>query len=98
MSKRLLLFLLLLIGPNVASAQEPPCTLYKVSTSMLHISTEAGGRTYFDIMEDGEITCITRQQRIDGSDGGYISHKLKSTGPVVVKGWAASSPASSKPW
>ncbi|MDH3579726.1 MAG: hypothetical protein OEM91_03780 [Hyphomicrobiales bacterium] len=70
-------------------AAEPACTYYKVNTSLLNISKEAGSGIYIDVLEDGEIACITRQQKSDGRDWGFIAHKLqKPDGTAPVNGWS----------
>jgi len=70
-------------------AAEPVCSFYKVNSSQLNISKEAGGGIYIDVLEEGEIACVTRQQKTGGRDWGYISYKLqKPKGQASVNGWS----------
>jgi hypothetical protein len=81
--------LCLALVSSAALAQEPACSLYKVNTSLLNISKEAGSDAYIDVLEDGEIACVTRRLNVDGRDWGYISHKLeKPNGRKPVDGWS----------
>ena len=51
---RMVFCLALVCGAGAASAQEPACTLYKVNTSMLNVSKDAGGQIYNDALFDGD--------------------------------------------
>jgi hypothetical protein len=44
MRRGLAMWLVLVCGSLAAQAQEPACNLYRVNTSLLPISTEAGGQ------------------------------------------------------
>lgn len=69
-------------------AAEPSCSFYKVNSSLLNISKEAGGGAFIDVLEEGETVCVTRQQKTGGREWGYISYKLqKPDGQTPVKGW-----------
>ena len=90
MTGHIVFALALALGVSAASAQEPACSLYQVDTRMLNISKEAGGETYIDVLVDGEVACVTRKQKVNGSDRGYVAHKLaKPDGRTPVNGWAA---------
>ena len=72
-----------------AHAQEQSCQFYKVNTSLLNISKDAGGGVYMDVLEDGEIACVTRKQKAEGRDWGYVDHKIvQPNGTSPVNGWA----------
>ncbi len=87
MIRRMVFCLALLSAP--AAAQEPACRFYKVDTSFLNVSKEAGGHIYIDVLYDGEIACVTRQDKAAGDDWGYISYKLEgSSGTKSVDGWS----------
>ncbi len=91
---RIVVFFLAGLAPLTASvlaqAAEPACTYYKVNTSLLNISKEAAGGIYIDVLEDGEIACVTKQQKEGGRDRGYIAHKLQQPdGQVPVNGWSS---------
>src|ERR1700722_12973450 len=73
-----------------ALAQEPACTFYKVNTSLLNISKEAGGDIYNDALFDGDTTCVTRKANVKGADWGFIAYKLGSgNAHTPVEGWSA---------
>jgi uncharacterized caspase-like protein len=72
-----------------ASAQEASCRYHKVGSSLLNVSKDAGGHIYIDVLENGDIACVTRQLKVEGADWGYISHKLdKPNGTRAVDGWS----------
>ncbi len=75
-------------GAVAASTASSTCILYRVDTSSLPISKEPGGDIYIDLLEDGKIACVTRQQKSDGRDWGFISHKLQKSDRQAVNGWA----------
>jgi hypothetical protein len=88
MIRRVVLCLALLSGP--AAAQEPACTFYKVDTSFLNVSKDVGGHIYTDVLYDGEIACVSRQDKAHGEDWGFISYKLEgSSGRKAVDGWSS---------
>jgi hypothetical protein len=87
---RIVLCLALVCGVGAASAQEPACTLYKVNTSLLNISKDAGGEIYNDALFDGDIVCVTRKANVNGVDWGYVSHKLeRADARTPVEGWSS---------
>lgn len=87
---RIVLCLVLVCGAGAASAQEPPCTLYKVNTSQLIVSKDAGGNIYNDALFDGDIACVTRKADVKGVVWGYISQKLESANTrTPVEGWSS---------
>ncbi len=52
-------------------------------------SKEAGGSRYNDALFDGDIVCVTRKEKVNGTEWAYISNKLD--GPNVrtpVGGWS----------
>jgi hypothetical protein len=86
---RMVLSLALVCAAGAASAQEAACTLYKVNTSMLNVSKDAGGDIYNDALFDGEVACVTRLTNIKGVDWAYITYKLdKGSTHTPVDGWA----------
>jgi hypothetical protein len=86
---RVVLCLGLVFVAGVAAAEEPICSLYKVNTPMLNVSKDAEGDAYIDVLEKGEIACVTRQQKVDGRDRGFVPYKLESaTKHTPVNGWA----------
>ena len=90
MIRRIVLSLALVCGAGAASAQEQHCTLYKVNTSMLNVSKDAGGHIYNDALFDGDVTCVTRLTNVRGVDWAFISYKLDNgNAHTPVEGWAA---------
>ena len=59
---------------TAASAQE--CNAYKVNTSLLNISQQAGGDIYKDALFDGDIVCVAQTQNVNGADWAYIANKV----------------------
>jgi hypothetical protein len=86
---RVVLFAALMGFAGAASAQEA-CTFYKVNTSLLNISKEAGGDLYNDALFDGDVTCVTRKESVKGADWGFVAYKLGSgNAHTPVEGWSA---------
>src|SRR4030081_1255490 len=86
---RIVLGLALVCGAGATSAQDA-CTIYKVNTSLLNISKEAGGDIYNDALFDGDTVCVTRLASINGVDWDFISHKGEgANGRTPVEGWSA---------
>jgi hypothetical protein len=76
---------------NMSDAQEPACRFFKVQSDNVNISKEPrGDSTYIDVLDSGEIVCVTREQKADGRDWAFIVHKLaKPPGTrKPVNGWA----------
>jgi hypothetical protein len=86
----LLVFGLALVsGAGTATAQEPACSFWKVTTRLLNISKEPGGENYIDVLELGAVGCVTRHQMVDGRDRGYVAYKVESPAKhTAVEGWA----------
>jgi len=85
---RIVFFLALICGAGVASAQDA-CTIYKVNTSLLNISKEAGGNRYNDALFDGDIVCVTRKEKVNGAEWAYILNKLEGPNArTPVGGWS----------
>jgi hypothetical protein len=77
------------LGAAPAAAQPASCDTYKVDTSLLNISREAGGVTYKDALFDGDTVCVAQQQSVNGAAWGYISQKVEANANrTLVDGWA----------
>jgi hypothetical protein len=88
--QRAMVLLWLALVCNPAAAQQPACRFYKVDTSFLNVSKDAGGHIYIDVLYDGEIACVTRQEKATGDDWAYISYKLEGANAAKpVEGWSA---------
>jgi hypothetical protein len=86
---RVVLVSALMSFAGAASAQEA-CTFYKVNTSLLNISKEAGGDIYNDALFDGDTLCVTRKANVKGADWGFVAYKLgASDAHTPVEGWSA---------
>lgn len=87
---RIVLGLALVCAAGAASAQDAACTLYKVNTSMLNISKEAGGDIYNDALFDGDVACVTKLANVKGKDWAFVSYKVDNgNAHTPVEGWAA---------
>jgi tetratricopeptide (TPR) repeat protein len=87
---RMVLCLVLVFRAGAAFGQEPACGLYRVNASVLPISTVAGGPANKGGLFDGDITCVTRTQPVDGLRWGYISYTLDNAkARTPVEGWSA---------
>jgi hypothetical protein len=91
MISRIFLLLLLMAsgGGHKASAQQPACDLFSVDGGLLNISKTAGGTIYIDVIEKGEIVCISRQAKSRGKSWGLVTYKIeKDDKRTDVDGWA----------
>jgi hypothetical protein len=86
---RIVLGLALACVAGTASAQDAACTMYKVNTSLLNVSKDAGGDIYNDALFDGDSTCVTRLANVKGIDWAFISYKIEGANRTPVEGWAA---------
>jgi hypothetical protein len=83
------LCLTLALGATSAAAQVANCDTYKVDTSLLNISREAGGDTYKDALFDGDTVCVPQQQTVNGAAWGYVAQKVEANDSrTLVDGWA----------
>ncbi|MBU1210887.1 MAG: hypothetical protein KJ587_06405 [Alphaproteobacteria bacterium] len=86
---RRVLLIALAILPGAASAAGTVCVPYKVDTGLLNISKDLGGTTYIDVMVGGDKACVTKTDKFEGRDWGYVDHKLEdSDQTTAVEGWA----------
>jgi hypothetical protein len=82
-------FCLALASMATAASAQGDCNAYKVNTSLLNISQQAGGDIYKDALFDGDIVCVAQQQNVSGTQWAYISYKLVAGGnPPLVDGWS----------
>ena len=74
-----------------AQAQAPSCKLYKVQANSANVSKEPRADAVFiDLLDKGEIVCVSREQKTAGSDWAYIPYKLPTPGEhAPVEGWVA---------
>jgi hypothetical protein len=72
-----------------ATAQGPACRYYKVQANSLNVSKDARGDSLFiDVLDKGEIVCVTRDEKVGDRDWVYIAHKLpKPNEKAPVEGW-----------
>ena len=86
---RWVLLLALATLPGAASSAGTACVPYKVDTGLLNISKDIGGTTYIDVMVGGDTACVTKEDKFEGRDWGYVIHKLEdSDQTTAVEGWA----------
>jgi hypothetical protein len=75
---------------GVTDAQEPACRFFKLQTDNTNISKEPrGDSTYIDVLDSGEIVCVTEEQSVGERDWVFVAHRLaKPAGaPKPVRGW-----------
>lgn len=66
------------------------CTYFKVNSSLLNVSKELSGGIFIDVLESGDIACVTKQEKKGSRMWGFIAHKLKSPdGTTDVNGWSS---------
>jgi hypothetical protein len=72
-----------------ATAQAPVCRYYKVQAASLNVSKDARGDSLFiDVLDKGEIVCVTRDEKVGDREWVYIAHKLpKPNEKAPVEGW-----------
>jgi hypothetical protein len=75
---------------STSAAQDAPCRYFKVQSASLNISKEPRGDAVFvDILDRGDVLCVTRDQRVGDRDWLYVAHKATSpTAKQPVDGWA----------
>jgi hypothetical protein len=76
---------------GITVAEEPACRYLKIQSDNVNVSKEPrGDSTYIDVLDTGDIVCVTRDQKTDGRDWAFIAHKLvKPAGQrKPVDGWA----------
>ena len=89
MIKRIVICTALLLSAATAASAQDNCTLYKVTTSLLNISQQAGGDIYKDALFDGDTVCVAQQQNVNGKVWAYISNKVdQGNNRTLVDGWA----------
>ncbi|MES5484558.1 hypothetical protein QMZ05_17515 [Bradyrhizobium sp. INPA03-11B] len=72
-----------------ARAQDQACRYYKVQAGSLNISKEPRGDAVFiDVLDSGEVVCVTRTEKAGDRDWVYIAQKYpKPNEHVAVEGW-----------
>jgi hypothetical protein len=79
---------------GLANVQPPPggpapaCTPQRVAASLLRVSKDAGGEIYLDVLEVGDVACITRTQSLDGHDWAFIASVDSGGRRRPVDGWS----------
>ena len=79
-----------LVWTQSAPAQEPQCRLYKVQSNSLNISKEPRGDAgYIDTLDNADVVCVTREQKVGERTWGFVDHKLLTPDQrKPVAGWA----------
>jgi hypothetical protein len=72
-----------------ATAQEQGCRYFKVQANSVNISKEPRGDSVFiDVLDKGEVVCITRSEKVGDRDWVFVAHKYpKPNERSVVEGW-----------
>jgi hypothetical protein len=71
------------------SGQQAVCSLYKVTTALLNITKDPRNDGAFkDVVEGGDVACVSRSQRVGDRDFGYIDYRMRNTNERhPVEGW-----------
>jgi hypothetical protein len=87
---RMVLCVAAVIAAEPAVAQAPQCQLYKVQPGSLNISKEPrGNAAYIDVLDNADVVCVTREQKVGDRDWAFIDHKfVKPDQRKPVEGWA----------
>ncbi len=74
---------------TAATAQQAPCQYYKVQANSLNVSKDARSDSVFiDMLDKGEVVCVTRSEKGGGKDWAYVATKvLKLNERPPVGGW-----------
>ena len=88
---RVLLALSFAMGTASSLAQDHECRFYKVNATLLNISKEPSADSNFiDVLEDGDVACVTREQKVGDRTWVFIAHRLRKPGEQrVVEGWSS---------
>lgn len=72
-----------------AEAQAPACQYFKVRANTANVSKEPRADSIFiDLLDKGDIVCVTRNQKAADVDLAYIPYKLSTPGKhATVEGW-----------
>jgi hypothetical protein len=72
-----------------ADAQAPACQYFKVRANTANVSKEPRADSIFiDLLDKGDIVCVTRSQKAGAIDLAYIPYKLSTPGKhTTVEGW-----------
>jgi hypothetical protein len=74
---------------TAATAEQSPCRYFKVQVNSLNVSKEPRGDSVFiDMLDKGEVVCVTRDEKSGGKDWGYVADKVvKPNDRPPVGGW-----------
>jgi hypothetical protein len=72
-----------------AKAQAPACRYFKVQANSANVSKDAREDSVFiDILDKGEVACVTRDQKGGDREWAYVAHKVIKPGQTApVEGW-----------
>lgn len=74
---------------HLVVAQEAKCRYYKVQAASLNISKEPRGDSAFiDVLDSGDVVCVTQEQKAGGRDWVFLDQKVMSNERRPVGGWA----------
>ncbi len=77
-------------GWTATAQQQAGCRYYRVAANSLNISKEARGDAVFiDVLDKGDIICVTRDEKTGDHDWVYVDHKVPKPGDrAPVEGWS----------
>jgi hypothetical protein len=86
---RLVFGLFALLGVQGAFAQQPDCRFFKVQSNSANVSKEPrGDAAYIDQLNNADIVCVTREQRVGERDWAFVAHKVvKPDQRTPIEGW-----------
>ncbi len=75
--------------PATKAAAQENCEMYQTTGEVVDVfktpSTKSG---YFELLEKGDVTCITRQQTSGNRNWGFVKYRKDKNGQkIVVNGW-----------
>ena len=83
-----LISLVLAMAPVPSTAQEN-CELYDTTVEIVDVfKTPSAQGKYFELLERGDVTCISKQQKSGNQTWGFVTYRKESSGrKVAVNGW-----------
>jgi hypothetical protein len=76
------------LGAGPALTQSPQCSFHKVQASDANVGKIARANAIIiDVIERGEVVCVTRQAKDGATDFAFVDHKLADGERRSVQGW-----------
>ena len=83
-----LISLVVAMAPLPSTAQED-CELYDTTGEIVDVfKTPSAKGKYFELLERGDVTCISKQQKTGDQSWGFVTYRKEQSGrKVAVNGW-----------